>query len=98
MGNSTNRIKYQEIVDACHNQGMTDDDINNLPDDDIDELNAVGNWFEGLSEIAKRVFSPEYEEEKTKRERCLANYLANHTREENIEMMVKAFHEYYDKK
>ena len=91
---SEDKIKYKEIIDICHNLDMTDDDINNLDDDACNWLIAFGTFVEA----AKLIFNSNYEEEKAKKERRFANYLANHTREQNIEMMVEAFHEYYDKK
>lgn len=88
---SEDKIKYKEIIDICHNLYITDDDINNFDDDACNWLIAFGSFVKA----AKPIFNSDDEEEKVKKERSLANYLANHTQEDNVRMLSKLFQAYY---
>lgn len=85
-------IKYQEIIDICHNQlQMTDDEINNLSDDQIKELNAYGALFEA----SKQMLNPD--KSRIDAEIKLATYITSHDITENIEMLRKVFKNYESK-
>lgn len=80
-------IKYQEIIDICHNQlQMTDDEINNLSDDQIKGLNVYGALFEA----SKQMLDSD-NKSRTDAEIRLATYITSHDITENIEMLRKVF-------
>lgn len=86
-------IKYQEIIDICHNQlQMTDDEINNLSDDQIKELNAYGALFEA----SKQMLDSD-NKSRTDAEIRLTTYITSHDITENIEMLRKVFKNYESK-